>query len=155
MASNTWSFDGKEVIGTHGSVLKWDDHQFFTLTYKGQKFFGELLEDKSEDNFLKIKINHRVFEVKKKGELDDLISALGLDIPKVRKLKELQAPMPGRIVQVSVEVGQELNIGDEILSLEAMKMENILKAEGIGTVKAIFAEANQVVEKGFVLIEFE
>ncbi len=155
MASNTWSFDGKEVIGSQGSVLKWDDHQFFTLTYKGQKFFGELLEDKSEDNFLKIKINHRVFEVKKKGELDDLISALGLDIPKVRKLKELQAPMPGRIVQVSVEVGQELNIGDEILSLEAMKMENILKAEGIGTVKAIFAEANQVVEKGFVLIEFE
>jgi biotin carboxyl carrier protein len=155
MVSNTWSFDGKEVIGSQGSVLKWDDHQFFTLTYKGQKFFGELLEDKSEDNFLKIKINQRVFEIKKKGELDDLISALGLDIPKVRKLKELQAPMPGRIVQVSVEVGQELNIGDEILSLEAMKMENILKAEGVGTVKAIFAEANQVVEKGFVLIEFE
>ena len=155
MASNTWSFDGKEVIGSQGSVLKWDDHQFFTLTYKGQKFFGELLEDNSEDNSLKIKINQRVFEVKKKGELDDLISALGLDIPKVRKLKELQAPMPGRIVQVSVEVGQELNIGDEILSLEAMKMENILKAEGVGKVKAIFAEANQVVEKGFVLIEFE
>jgi biotin carboxyl carrier protein len=155
MVSNTWSFDGKEVIGSQGSVLKWDDHQFFTLTYKGQKFFGELLEDKSEDNFLKIKINQRVFEIKKKGELDDLISALGLDIPKVRKLKELQAPMPGRIVQVSVTVGQELNIGDEILSLEAMKMENILKAEGVGTVKAIFAEANQVVEKGFVLIEFE
>ncbi len=155
MVSNTWSFDGKEVIGSQGSVLKWDDHQFFTLTYKGQKFFGELLEDKSEDNSLKIKINQRVFEVKKKGELDDLISALGLDIPKVRKLKELQAPMPGRIVQVSVAVGQELNIGDEILSLEAMKMENILKAEGVGKVKAIFAEANQVVEKGFVLIEFE
>jgi len=155
MVSNTWSFDGKEVIGSQGSVLKWDDHQFFTLTYKGQKFFGELLEDNSEDNSLKIKINQRVFEVKKKGELDDLISALGLDIPKVRKLKELQAPMPGRIVQVSVTVGQELNIGDEILSLEAMKMENILKAEGVGTVKAIFAEANQVVEKGFVLIEFE
>ncbi len=155
MVSNTWSFDGKEVIGSQGSVLKWDDHQFFTLTYKGQKFFGELLEDNSEDNSLKIKINQRVFEVKKKGELDDLISALGLDIPKVRKLKELQAPMPGRIVQVSVTVGQELNIGDEILSLEAMKMENILKAEGVGKVKAIFAEANQVVEKGFVLIEFE
>lgn len=155
MVSNTWSFDGKEVIGSQGSVLKWDDHQFFTLTYKGQKFFGELLEDNSEDNSLKIKINQRVFEIKKKGELDDLISALGLDIPKVRKLKELQAPMPGRIVQVSVTVGQELNIGDEILSLEAMKMENILKAEGVGTVKTIFAEANQVVEKGFVLIEFE
>lgn len=155
MANSTWNFDGKDVVGTDGAVLKWDDHQFFTLTYKGQKFFGELLEDKSEDNALKIKINHRVFEIKKKGELDELISALGLDVPKVRKLKELQAPMPGRIVQVSVTIGQELNVGDEILSLEAMKMENVLKAEGVGIVKAILVEGNQVVEKGFVLIEFE
>lgn len=155
MANRSWNFDGKEVIGTDGAVLKWDDHQFFSLTYKGQKFFGELLEDNSEDNALKIKINQRVFDVKKKGSLDDLISAMGLDIPKIRKLKELLAPMPGRIVQVSVKVGQELNIGDEILSLEAMKMENILKADGIGIVKAILIEGNQVVEKGTVLIEFE
>jgi biotin carboxyl carrier protein len=155
MANRTWNIDGKEAVGTDGAVLKWDDHQFYTLTYKGQKFFGELLEDKSEDNLLRIKINHRVFEVKKKGELDDLISAMGLDVPKVRKLKELQAPMPGRIVQVTVEVGMELNMGDEILSLEAMKMENVLKAEGVGRVKAILISANQVVEKGTVLIEFE
>jgi biotin carboxyl carrier protein len=155
MANRTWNIDGKEVIGTEGAVLKWDDHQFFTLTYKGQKYFGELLEDRSEDNALKIKINHRVFDVKKKGSLDDLISAMGLDVPKVRKLKELQAPMPGRILQIAVEVGMELNLGDEILSLEAMKMENVLKAEGIGKVKSILIEANQVVDKGTILIEFE
>jgi biotin carboxyl carrier protein len=155
MANRIWNIDGKEVIGTEGTAIRWDDHQFFTLTYKGQKFFGELLEDKTEENYLKIKINQRVFEVKKKGELDDLISALGLDVPKVRKLKELLAPMPGRIVQVAVHVGQELNVGDELLSLEAMKMENVLKAEGIGVVKAILVESNQVVDKGTVLIEFE
>ncbi|MEN9442374.1 MAG: hypothetical protein RLZ33_2451 [Bacteroidota bacterium] len=155
MANRVWNIDGKEVVGTEGSAIRWDDHQFFTLTYKGQKFFGELLEDKTEENYLKIKINQRVFEVKKKGELDDLISALGLDVPKVRKLKELQAPMPGRIVQVAVQVGQELNVGDELLSLEAMKMENVLKAEGVGVVKAILVESNQVVDKGTVLIEFE
>jgi biotin carboxyl carrier protein len=155
MANRVWNIDGKEVVGTEGSAIRWDDHQFFTLTYKGQKFFGELLEDKTEENYLKIKINQRVFEVKKKGELDDLISALGLDVPKVRKLKELQAPMPGRIVQVAVQVGQELNVGDELLSLEAMKMENVLKAEGVGIVKAILVESNQVVDKGTVLIEFE
>ena len=155
MANRVWNIDGKEVIGTEGTAIRWDDHQFFTLTYKGQKFFGELLEDKTEENYLKIKINQRVFEVKKKGELDDLISALGLDVPKVRKLKELLAPMPGRIVQVAVHVGQELNVGDELLSLEAMKMENVLKAEGIGVVKTILVESNQVVDKGTVLIEFE
>lgn len=155
MANRNWYFDGKEVIGTDGAALRWDDHQFFTLTFKGQKFFGELLENNTESNALTVKINHRVFQIKKKGELDDLISALGLDVPKVRKLKELVAPMPGRIVQIAVSVGQELNPGDEILSLEAMKMENVLKAEGVGTVKAILVQPNQVVEKGSVMIEFE
>jgi pyruvate carboxylase subunit B len=63
--------------------------------------------------------------------------------------------MPGRVVMIHVSVGQELQVGDEILSLEAMKMENSLKAEGIGKVKAILVENGQVVEKGVVLIEFE
>ena len=155
MANRTWSFDGKEVVGTDGAALRWDDDRYFTLTYKGKKFFGELLDNQSESNSLTIKINQRVFSVRKKGELDDLIAALGLDKPKVRKLKELAAPMPGRIVQVAVAVGQELQPGDEILSLEAMKMENVIKAEGIGTVKAILIEPNQVVDKGAILIEFE
>lgn len=155
MTNRTWNIDGKETISNGGAVVKWDDERFFSLTYKGKKFHGEILEEKTEDNQLKIKINHRVFEVKKKGELDELIAALGLDVPKVRKLKELQAPMPGRIVNIAVQVGDELNVGDEILSLEAMKMENVLKAEGVGKVKAILIQSNQVVEKGAVLIEFE
>ena len=62
--------------------------------------------------------------------MDDLIKAMGLDKPKVKKLKELQAPMPGRIVNVAVAIGDELNVGDEILSLEAMKMEKRSKGRG-------------------------
>lgn len=153
MANRNWYFDGKEVIGTDGAALRWDDHQFFTLTFKGQKFFGELLENNTESNALTVKINHRVFQIKKKGELDDLISALGLDVPKVRKLKELAAPMPGRIVQIAVSVGQELNLGDEILSLEAMKMENVLKSSAAATVKSIKVSEKSAVEKGAILVE--
>ena len=115
MANRIWNFDGKDVIGAEGTLVQWDDSRFFKLTFNGQTFHGELLEDRSEDNELSIKVNQRVFKVKKRGELDELIAALGLDIPKVRKLKELLAPMPGRIVQVAVSVGQELKIGDEIL----------------------------------------
>ncbi len=155
MENRVWIIDEVETRSSGGSVIKWDNERFFTLTYNGKDFFGEILEEKSEDHKLKIKINHRVFEIKKKGELDDLISALGLDIPKIRKLKELQAPMPGRIVNIAVTVGQNLEVGDEILSLEAMKMENVLKAEGVGTVKAIHIATGNVVDKGTVLIEFE
>ena len=153
--SSIWLFDGKETIGTDGSVIHWENERFFTLTFKGQIFHGELLENRTEENRIKLKINHRVFDVRKSGPLDELISSLGLDAPKVKKLKELQSPMPGRVVSIHVAVGQELNVGDELLSLEAMKMENSLKAEGVGKVKAILVENGQVVEKGIVLIEFE
>ncbi len=155
MANRNWSIDGKEISGAEGAVVRWDNEKYFTLEYGGNSFFGEILEEATESNRLKLKINHRVFEIKKKGSLDELIAAMGLDTPKIKKLKELQAPMPGRIVNVAVSIGDELNVGDEILSLEAMKMENVLKAEGIGIVKAINVGTDDVVDKGSVLIEFE
>lgn len=80
---------------------------------------------------------------------------MGLDKPKVRKLKQLKAPMPGRVVGIAVQIGQEVQVGDPLLTLEAMKMENVLKAEGIGVVKHISINPQDVVEKGGLLIEFE
>lgn len=155
MANRTWTIDNKEVGFSEGAVVRWDNEKYFSLEYNGKTFFGEVMEEATESNRLKLKINHRVFEVNKKGSLDDLIKAMGLDKPKVKKLKELQAPMPGRIVNVAVAIGDELNVGDEILSLEAMKMENVLKAEGVGIVKSINIGTDDVVDKGAVLIEFE
>ncbi len=155
MTHAKWNFDGQEINASDGAVIKWDDETFFSISYKGNTFFGEILEENTESNLLKLKVNHRVFTVSKKGALDELISSLGMDVPKIRKLKELQAPMPGRIVNIAVQIGQEVNVGDEILSLEAMKMENVLKAEGTGIVKSILAKSEQVVEKGQIIIEFE
>lgn len=156
MESAIWTTNG-EVLNTNkdGVHLRWEDQKFFTITYKGKKFRGEVMENKMEEGILLIKLNHRVFEVKKSGPLDALIASLGMDKPKLRKLKQLKAPMPGRVVSVAVEIGQEVNVGDPLLTLEAMKMENVLKAEGIGTVKSIAISAQDVVEKGGLLIEFE
>ena len=54
-----------------------------------------------------------------------------------------------------VSVGDEIQPGDNVLSLEAMKMENILKAEGVGKVSSINISEGDIVEKGSVLISFE
>ena len=152
----TWKLDNQPFeTTTDGVHLRWEDRKFFTITYKGQKFRGEVVEDKREEGSLTVKLNHRVFDIKKSGPLDALIANLGMDIPKVRKLKQLKAPMPGRVVSLSIEIGQEINVGDPLLTLEAMKMENVLKAEGTGKVKEIRTNASDVVEKGAVLIEFE
>lgn len=156
MENAQWKIDGKAIATTSTNIqLIWEDATFFSFEFKGKLFRGEILSNRMEEGLLSIKLNHRVFEVKKEGLLDELIASMGLDVPKLRKLKQLKAPMPGRVVGVSVEIGSEVQVGDALLTLEAMKMENVLKAEGIGVVKSIIVDSQQVVEKGAVLIEFE
>lgn len=155
MVNKNWLIDGNESSSTSGAVIKWDNHKYFTIENNGKSFNGEIIENSTESNFIRVKINHREFKITKKGKLDSLIAELGMDKPKIKQLKDLPAPMPGRIVSIAVEIGQQIEIGDEILSLEAMKMENSLKAEGTGKVKAILVKNEQVVEKGSILIEFE
>lgn len=147
--------DGIEVEAGSGAEIHWIDRDFFELIYHGISFKGEILNRDIENRKLRLKLNHRVFEIKKKFVLDALIAELGLDKVKVKKLKELSSPMPGRILNIQVQVGDHVKVGDPILSLEAMKMENILKSDGEGVVKSIAIEKDQVVDKGQLLIEFE
>ena len=69
--------------------------------------------------------------------------------------KPVRAPMPGLIVRVDVEAGQVVKPGQGVVIMEAMKMENELKADAEGVVSKILAQAGQAVEKGAVLVEFE
>ena len=62
--------------------------------------------------------------------------------------------MPGLVVRVQVEPGQEVAAGMPVIVLEAMKMENQLKAAAPARVAAVRVQAGQAVEKGQVLLEF-
>lgn len=65
----------------------------------------------------------------------------------------LVAPMPGLVVRVSVSVGDEVMTGQALVTVEAMKMENELRAGSAGVVMRIHAVPGTAVEKGAVLIE--
>ena len=67
----------------------------------------------------------------------------------------LRAPMPGLVVRVLVESGQAVAAGAGLVVLEAMKMENELKAAAEGTVGTVRVAAGEAVEKGQVLVELE
>jgi len=67
----------------------------------------------------------------------------------------LVAPMPGLIVRVNARVGDQVSAGQGLVVMEAMKMENELRAPAAGTVKAVHATPAMVVEKGAILIELE
>ena len=67
----------------------------------------------------------------------------------------LVAPMPGLIVRVNAQVGDRVKPGQGIVVMEAMKMENELRAQAEGTVKNVLVAPGAAVEKGTVLIELE
>ncbi len=67
----------------------------------------------------------------------------------------LLSPMPGLLVKVSVEAGEEVKAGQELAVVEAMKMENILRAERDGTVAGIHAEAGASLAVDEKILEFE
>ena len=68
--------------------------------------------------------------------------------------KLVLSPMPGLVVDIPVTVGQEVKSGETVAIIEAMKMQNILKAEHDGVVKAVGAKAGDPVAADDVLVEF-
>ncbi len=67
----------------------------------------------------------------------------------------LKAPMPGLVLRVQAVAGQKVAAGAGLVVLEAMKMENELKAAAAGVVKVVRVQPGEAVEKGQTLIEFE
>ncbi|HEX5580775.1 MAG TPA: acetyl-CoA carboxylase biotin carboxyl carrier protein subunit [Gemmatimonadaceae bacterium] len=67
----------------------------------------------------------------------------------------LKAPMPGLVVRVAVAVGDEVQAGQGLVVMEAMKMENELRSAAAGRVSRVLVEPGTAVEKGAVLVELE
>jgi biotin carboxyl carrier protein len=67
----------------------------------------------------------------------------------------LEAPMPGRVIKLGVEVDQTVEKGDEILVVEAMKMENALRAPRAGRVTAVHTRVGEMVAPGRALVELD
>ena len=65
------------------------------------------------------------------------------------------APMPGLIVRINAAVGDDVGPGQGLVVMEAMKMENELRAQAAGKVKSILVAPGTAVEKGTLLIELE
>ena len=69
--------------------------------------------------------------------------------------KSLLCPMPGLVTSIYVMEGDEFEQGQTLCTIEAMKMENTLKAEKRGVVKTILAQVNQSISVDQLIMEFE
>ncbi|MCB0506983.1 MAG: acetyl-CoA carboxylase biotin carboxyl carrier protein subunit [Chitinophagales bacterium] len=102
-----------------------------------------------------IKVNNNIYDLNLQTELDALLDKMGMSADDNEKMDNVKAPMPGLVLDILVEKGQTINKGDNLLVLEAMKMENIIKASGTGIVKDIKVNKKDAVEKNQLLIEME
>ncbi|WP_304068891.1 acetyl-CoA carboxylase biotin carboxyl carrier protein subunit [Pedobacter glucosidilyticus] len=129
-------------------------NQHFHIIEKNKSYEAELLELNKDEKYVLIKVNTHVYRFDVSDQYDILLKEMGLDKLNQHTVKELKAPMPGLVLQLIVKVGDEIKKGDNMLVLEAMKMENILKAPADATVKAITIKAGDKVEKNQILIQF-
>lgn len=101
-----------------------------------------------------IKVNNNTYTVIAKDQFDILLDKLGLNSLNAAKVSEIKAPMPGMVLKVFVTEGMEIKKGDNLFVLEAMKMENIIKAPADVIVKTVKIKPGDKVEKGQVLMMF-
>jgi len=114
----------------------------------------EIVSFSKEEKAASIKVNGHTYSIAIKDRFDDLLHQLGLDNLQSAKVAELKAPMPGLVLSILVKEGDEIKKGDNLLVLEAMKMENIIKSPADVTIKSIKIKPSDKVEKNQVLIQF-
>lgn len=130
----------------------YDDENGFTyLQFKNKKYHAEIV-DRNQNKYIVlingISYNFSIetpISYKRKKYLDKQKSK--------NKVEILQAPMPGKIIDVLVEPGAEVKIGESVLILEAMKMQNEITSTANGKVVKVYVKPNDTVNKDDMLIE--
>ncbi len=143
----------------NGDKFNWDVKKINNNTYhiiKNNKSFNvEVLSTNKEEKTFFIKVNGNKHKFTVKDRFDELLHSLGMDNMVGSKVADLKAPMPGLVLEVSVDGGPQVSKGDALLILEAMKMENVIKSPTDGVIKSISVNKGDTVEKNQLLLNFE
>lgn len=147
-----------DEVKVNDALLNWDiekiDDRNFHIIKDHQCYRTEVISIDALTKTVLLKINGKQIEVVLRDKLDLLLEKLGIDVTASSKVNEVKAPMPGLILEIQINEGDEVKEGDIIMILEAMKMENVLKSPGDGIVKAIKVKKGDSVEKNQVLVQF-
>ena len=143
--------DGKP---TEIDLVKLLDNKFHILQ-NHKSYSIEIIHADYNLKRFSIKVNNNIYDLNLQTELDILLDKKGMSATSDEKMDNVKAPMPGLVLDILVEAGQSVKKGDNLLILEAMKMENIIKASGNGVVKNININKKDAVEKNQLLIEME
>lgn len=144
-----WEVNG---LAQQTDIVKISENRFHVLL-NNRSFEIELLSKDYTGKELDLVINGKRKKILYESEMDVLLKSMGLDKAMTVKNNDVKAPMPGLVLKILVNEGQEVKKGDGLLVLEAMKMENILKSNTDGSIKKIHIAEKTAVEKNQILFE--
>lgn len=149
----------KNAVLINGQELEFDlQHTatgYFHILIGTKSFNAELVDINRSEKTAAIRVNSSIYTIAISDQFDELLRRLGMDNVNSNKVSELKAPMPGLVLKVLVEEGAEISKGQNLLVLEAMKMENIIKSPADLIVKSIKVKPSDKLEKNQVMIVFE
>src|SRR6478609_9548600 len=144
----------EESILINGEPFEWDfvklSEDNFHILYKNKSYRAEVVKVDRVTKTFQFKINNKLQTVEVKDKFDLLLEKMGMANGASAKVNNVKAPMPGLVIDMKVKAGDVVKAGDPLLILEAMKMENILKASAEATVKNVKVKKGDSVEKGQV-----
>lgn len=146
---DTVTVDGEPVECTFEKL----GERRYLLLLEGKSY--PLVIEASAKGSVTVMLAGRDREVKVKDERALLLERFGLAGAVAEAEVSVRAPMPGLVLDVLVEAGQEIEQDAGLLVLEAMKMENELRAPAAGVVKAVHVSPGDAVGKNDLLVEFE
>jgi len=135
-------------------VIKTSDSNYHILK-NNKSYKAEIINSNFNDKTYTVNINNNNYDVKISSPLDILIKDMGFTFGSTKHINSVKAPMPGLILDINVNVGQDVKENDALLILEAMKMENIITSPKDGAIKSVLINKGDAIEKGQLLIEFE
>ena len=127
---------------------------YYHIIHKLKSYNAEVVSYDATEKTAEIKVNNNIYSVDVKDQFDLMLDQLGMSNLNAAKISDLKAPMPGLVLKIFVESGQNIKKGENLFVLEAMKMENIIKAPADGLITGIKFKTGDKVEKGQVLIIF-
>lgn len=139
-------------------LLAWDlvsvGDYLFHLILDTKSYVIEIIATDTFKKHIQLKVNGVLFEIDVQDKYDMLLEKLGMQQSGVSNHREVRAPMPGMILDILVTEGQLVSKGEKLFILEAMKMENVIKSTGAGTIETIHIQKGMNVEKNQVIIQF-
>ena len=115
----------------------------------------ETLEGPDVDGYVRIRVNGVEHQLQVLDDQKMLLESMGMNTDAEAEGSAVEAPMPGKVLEVKVAAGDEVAAGDAVLVLEAMKMENVLRAPREGKIEQVHTRVGEAVEKGAVVVTYE